>query len=147
MLCYTKHLPKWHSLPLLLPYFDASVSAGFPSPADDYIDRFLDLNELLIEHPSSTYLARAQGSSMIEVGIHDGDILIVDRAIEARNGDAVIVALDGELTCKLLDLDNRCLKPANSQYAIIPISELADFIIEGVIISSIRCHRPINHSS
>ncbi len=126
---------------LRLPLYSSRVAAGFPSPADDYVDRFLDLNELLIEHPASTFLARAEGDSMLEVGIHDGDILIIDRSLTAKNNDVVIVVLNGELTCKLLDLTQRLLRPANQSYSVIEIPEIADFIIEGVVISSIRCHR------
>lgn len=128
---------------LSLPLFQSRVSAGFPSPADDYIERYLDLNELLIQHPSSTFLARAQGDSMIEIGIHCGDILIVDRAVEASHLDVVVAALDGELVCKQLDTHHQRLLPANSQYPEIAIASLSDFMVEGVVVASIRCHRTI----
>lgn len=85
-----------------LPNIEVPVKAGFPSPADDYIESKLDLTEHLIDHPSSTYYIRVSGDSMIDYGIFDGDLLIVDRSIEPHSGDIVIVALDGELTCKLL---------------------------------------------
>jgi DNA polymerase V len=74
--------------------------AGFPSPADDYIDGALDLNERLIEHPAATFFVRVRGDSMIDAGIHEGDLLLVDRAVTPRAGNVVIAALDGELTVK-----------------------------------------------
>ncbi|MBN2210921.1 MAG: translesion error-prone DNA polymerase V autoproteolytic subunit [Sedimentisphaerales bacterium] len=87
---------------LLLPLQLERVAAGFPSPADDYMEGRLDLNQFLIEHPAATYYVRAGGDSMIGAGIHDGDILVVDRAVAARNGSVVIAAIDGELTVKRL---------------------------------------------
>lgn len=137
-------LPAIDNPPLALPFFQSTVSAGFPSPADDYIERYLDLNELLIQNPSSTFLARASGDSMLEIGIHSGDILIVDRAVEARHNDIVVAALDGELVCKILDKHQQCLLPANLNYKAIPISSLTDFMVEGVVIASIRCHRLVH---
>jgi DNA polymerase V len=133
-----------NSATILLPLFQSTVSAGFPSPADDYIERYLDLNQLLIQNPSSTFLARARGDSMLEIGIHCGDILIVDRALEAQHKDIVVAALDGELVCKILDKHNQCLLPANQNYPAIPVNSLSEFIVEGVVISSIRCHRLVN---
>ena len=85
-----------------LPLFIEGVAAGFPSPADDYIDRNLDLHEHLIENPAATFFVRASGNSMERAGIHDGDLLIVDRALEPRDGHVVIAAVHGELTVKRL---------------------------------------------
>ena len=87
----------------LLPLFIHSVTAGFPSPADDYLDTSLDLNSYLIKHPAATYLARAKGDSMEGCGIYDGDLLIIDRSLDAQDGQIIIAALDGQLTCKILD--------------------------------------------
>jgi len=83
-----------------LPLFLANVPAGFPSPADDYIDRKLDLNEYLVKHPSATFFVRVEGESMINAGIHCGDVLIVDRALEATDKKIVIANVNGELTVK-----------------------------------------------
>jgi len=83
-----------------LPLFVTGISAGFPSPADDYIDRKLDLNELLITHPAATFFVRVEGNSMINAGIHSGDILVVDRALEPNNNNVVLAVLDGEFTVK-----------------------------------------------
>jgi len=130
--------------PITLPLYASVVAAGFPSPADDYIERHLDLRQLLIPHPASTFLARAQGDSMIELGIHNGDILIVDRAVEPLHNDVVVAALDGDLVCKILDKQQQGLRSANQHYSFIAIAEMAELLIEGVVISSIRCHRMVN---
>lgn len=125
---------------LTLPLFIHSVPAGFPSPADDYLDRSLDLNEYLIKHPAATYLARAQGDSMEGCGIYNGDLLIVDRSLEAQHGQIIIAALDGQLTCKILDKNRQRLLAANKNYAPIPIGEYSELVIEGVVVHSIRHH-------
>ena len=127
---------------VVLKLFSSTVAAGFPSPADDYVEKGLSMDELLIKHPSSTYLARASGDSMMECGILDGDILIIDRSITPENGDIVIAAIDGELTCKFLDLKKNQLISANSKYLPIKLNDTAELLIEGVVISSIRQHRP-----
>ncbi len=124
----------------ILPLFIHSVPAGFPSPADDYLDRSLDLNDYLIRHPAASYLARARGDSMEGCGIFDGDLLIVDRSLEAQHGQIIIAALDGQLTCKILDKKKRCLLSANKNYAPIPIDEFSELITEGVVVHSIRHH-------
>ena len=125
---------------LQLPLFSSRVSAGFPSPADDFIDRSLDLNEFLVKHPSSTFFAWAQGESLRDLGIHDGDLLIIDRAMERTQGMVVVAAIDGELTCKILDVKRRKLLSANPEFAPIDIGEDADLVIEGVVIYSVRKH-------
>ena len=122
------------------PYFLSHVQAGFPSPADDYMDRKLDLNEHLIKHPAATFYCRVSGHSMNGLGIFDGDTLIVDRAITPKNGDVVLAVLDGELTCKKLDIQGKRLLSANDKYPPIPIKEWAEFEVEGVVTSSIRYH-------
>ncbi|EGG99396.1 Error-prone repair protein UmuD [gamma proteobacterium IMCC2047] len=126
---------------LPLPYFISQVPAGFPSPADDYMDKKLDLNEHLIQHPSATFYCRVSGSSMTAVGIFDDDLLIVDRALKPRQGDVVLAFVNGGLACKILDIRGKQLLPANDQYPPIPIREGTDFEVEGVVINSIRFHR------
>lgn len=84
-----------------LPLFLARLSAGLPSPGDDdYIDEEIDLNQLLIKHPEATFFVKVEGNSMVSTGIHDGDILIVDRALEANSRDIIVAAVNGELTVK-----------------------------------------------
>jgi DNA polymerase V len=124
-----------------LPLYLDRVPAGFPSPASEYIEQNIDLNEHLISHPSASYLLRAGGSSMIELGIFNNDLLLVDRSLTAQQGDVVIAALDGQLTCKVLDITGRRLLPANCREKPIELSEDPDLIIEGVVPAHIRYHR------
>ena len=116
---------------LSLPIAMTSVPAGFPSPADDYMDKKLDLNEYLIQHPAATFFVRVKGESMIQAGIHSGDILIVDRAIEPEDGKVVIAAIDGELTVKrILKRDGKLyLAAENPDYNLIEVSPEQSFII------------------
>ena len=117
-----------------LPLLTVCVTAGFPSPAEDYIDRNLDLNEYLIRHPAATFFMRVRGESMIGAGIHDGDLLIVDRALAAKSGDVVVASVLGELTLKRLRRrDGKCLLvSANDAYPPIDVPEEADVHIWGV---------------
>jgi len=129
-------LPSW----LPLPLFSGKVAAGFPSPADDYIEKNLDLNELLVHKPAATFFVRAQGESMLGAGIHPNDILVVDRSIEAVPGKIVICALNGELTVKRLERDNGQwqLKAENPAYADILIHDELDMVIWGVVTNVIH---------
>ena len=90
------------AIPLQRPLFLSGVSAGFPSPADDYLDRKLDLNEHLVKNPAATFFVRVAGDSMIGAGINDNDILVVDRSLEPASGSIVIAVINGELTVKRL---------------------------------------------
>jgi DNA polymerase V len=125
-----------------IPMFSDAVAAGFPSPATDYCERKLDLNELCIQKPAATYFVRAQGDSMIDAGIFPGDVLVIDRSIDASHGDIVIASVNGELTVKLLETKPQTrLVPMNNQHAPIVIPEGADLEIFGVatnVIHSLR---------
>ncbi|HEY9135939.1 MAG TPA: translesion error-prone DNA polymerase V autoproteolytic subunit [Pseudomonadales bacterium] len=121
-----------------LPFYEAYVAAGFPSPADDYVAHSLDLHTYLVKHPAATYFARASGDSMQGEGIFSGDILIIDRALEPQHGHIVIAAMLGEFTCKKLDKHNKKLLAANPDYPSLAINE--DTRIEGVVTYSIRQH-------
>jgi len=124
-----------------IPYLLSRISAGFPSPADDYIENNLSLSELLIKNHLSTFLMKTSGDSMIDVGINDGDILVVDRSIEAKNRDIVIAILEGNLTVKRLLFKTNglvVLKSENIAYKDIQIPELADLEIWGVVTSVIH---------
>ena len=103
---FTVLLPMPQPCALPLPLFSGKVAAGFPSPADDYIEKSLDLNELLVQKPAATFFVRAQGESMLGAGIHPNDILVVDRSIAPVPGKIVICALNGELTVKRLEHHN-----------------------------------------
>jgi len=123
-----------------LPLYGCSVQAGFPSPADDYIETYLDLNTHLIQHPAATFFLKASGESMINAGIADGDMLIVDRSLEATHGKIVIAAVNGELTVKRLSLagGKTRLLPENNKYKPIIITDDIDLVIWGVVIHNIR---------
>lgn len=123
-----------------LPLFVGKVAAGFPSPADDYIEKTLDLNELLVQKPAATFFVRAQGESMLGAGIHPNDILVVDRSIKPVPGKIVICALNGELTVKRLERNNEQwqLKAENPDYPDIAIYEALELVIWGVVTNVIH---------
>lgn len=117
-----------------LPLFSDLVQCGFPSPAADYVEQRIDLNELLIHHPSATYFVKAAGDSMVEAGISDGDLLVVDSSRTAQHGDIVIAAVDGEFTVKRLQLRPTIqLNPMNSAYSPIIVSNEDTLDIFGVV--------------
>ncbi|SNR68453.1 SOS response UmuD protein. Serine peptidase. MEROPS family S24 [Humidesulfovibrio mexicanus] len=119
---------------LRLPLLLTGVQAGFPSPADDFIDKRLDLNEHLIRHPAATFFVRAVGDSMLGAGIHDGDLLVVDRAVDACAGKVVMAALGGELTLKRLERkgERLFLSPANPDFPSFDVTSREDFEVWGV---------------
>ncbi|HJR06217.1 MAG TPA: translesion error-prone DNA polymerase V autoproteolytic subunit [Pyrinomonadaceae bacterium] len=122
------------------PLFLASVSAGFPSPAEDYIEGRLDLNRHLIKHPAATFFVRVAGDSMIGSGIHPGDILVVDRALEPQDSNVVIAVVDGELTVKRISQRHGklFLVPDNQAYQPLEILEEMEFEVWGVVTSVIH---------
>lgn len=123
-----------------LPFYQHSVSAGFPSPAENDKEERLDLNELLIKHPTATFFLRVSGSSMIKAGIHHHDILVVDRSLEPTHGKIVIASLNGELTVKRLCCVGKkvSLVAENEAYPPIDITEEMDFRIWGVVTNVIH---------
>ena len=124
-----------------VPYILSRISAGFPSPADDYIENNLSISELLIKNQLSTFLMKASGESMIEAGINDGDVLVVDRSLEARSRDIVIAIFEGNLTVKRLIIKadgSAILKSENPLYKNILISEHTELEIWGVVTSAIH---------
>jgi len=127
---------------LEIPLFLDAVPAGFPSPASDYCERKLDLNELCIKKPAATYFVRAQGDSMIDAGIFPGDVLVVDRSLTAQHGDVVIATFEGELTVKKLETTPVIrLVPMNKHHAPIVVPETAELEIFGVVTTTIHCLR------
>lgn len=123
---------------LYLPLFLERISAGFPSPAQDYVEQRLDLNEFCVKHPAATYFVRVAGDSMIEAGIYPDDLLVVDRSVTAQDGDIIIASLNGEFTVKELELNPLRLTPRNQNYQPILITEADDFEIFGVVTNVIR---------
>ena len=126
----------------IIPISASAGITGFESPAAEYSQLRCTLDEILIEHPSSTFIGKASGNSMEGVGIFDGDLLIVDRHVTPRQHDIVVANLNGEFVCKLLDVRQRMLVSANDKVKPVFINDLDSFSIEGVVIRSIRCHRP-----
>ena len=129
-----------------IPYVISKVSAGFPSPADDYLEKNLSIDKLLIKNQASTFLIRVGGDSMINIGIYEGDILIIDRSLDAKSKDIVIASIFDELTVKRLIFDiqgNPQLKAENPLYSNIEIKNKEDLIIWGVVTSAI--HQFIKH--
>lgn len=129
-------------LPLLIA--DGGIRAGFPSPAQDYVTESIDLNRTLIKHPASTFYAKVVGDSMSGEGITEGDILIVDRSIEAQHGDLAVCCLDGEFTLKRLCLNRGnsiFLMPSNRKYKPIEVTRDNDFMVWGVVIYTIKANR------
>lgn len=119
---------------IAVPLFSDRVPCGFPSPATDYVEQRIDLNELLVQHPSSTYFVKAAGDSMIDAGISDGDLLVVDSSHTARHGDIVIAVVEGEFTVKRLQLRPTVqLNPMNSAYSPIIIGSEGALDIFGVV--------------
>ena len=118
-----------------IPLMNAAITAGFPSPADDHLDLPVDLNEYLVKHPAATFYVRVQGDSMDDAGIHQGDLLIVDRAESYGTGSIVLAVLDGEFTVKKLMKKNESLYllSSNIAYQPIKIEAESDFKVWGVV--------------
>jgi len=122
-------------------YIEAGIS-GFESPAAEYKELGLSLDQLLIAHPDATFIGEAKGQSMQEIGIFEGDLLIVDRAKSAKNGDVIVANFNGCFACKILDKHQAVLLSASPTYKPIKINECDQFQIEGVVTRSIRMHQP-----
>ena len=120
--------------PLHLPLYSTRVRAGFPSPADDYVEKTMDLNEHLIKHPSSTFFVKAEGNSMVNAGIQDGALMLVDCSLTPKHDDIVIASIDGELTCKFIDTKLNALRSANPHFEPILIKEGNQVEVMGVVI-------------
>ena len=120
---------------LKLPLSEERVAAGFPSPAEDYGTLGLDLNKDLIKNPASTFYARVSGLSMIDEGINDGDLLVIDKSIEPYNGCLAVCYIDGEFTLKRFQKhhDHGLLMPANKNFKPLRVTSDNDFVIWGVV--------------
>ncbi len=130
--------PVFHSMPLSylpLPLFLSSIRAGFPSPAADFTENSFNLNQFLIKHPAATFYLRVSGDSMVGAGVYSGDIIIVDRAIEARPGQVVVAVVDSEFTVKrLCKIKGKLyLSPENPDYSPLEIKPDMSFLVWGVV--------------
>ncbi len=125
---------------LELPFVDDGISAGFPSPALDFIDLTIDLNKHLIKHPSATFYGRVKGVSLKNAGISDGDLLIIDRSLEPVNGKIAVCYIDGEFTAKRIQLSKNeiLLIPENEDYQPIKVTEENNFLIWGIVTHVIK---------
>ncbi len=113
----------------------SGIHAGFPSPATDYMTQAIDLNKELVKHPAATFYGRVVGDSMINDGVEEGDILVIDRALEPKDGDMAVCFVDGEFTLKRLKFADGGLRlvPANPKYPVIEVTEGVDFRMWGVV--------------
>ncbi|ANG92673.1 translesion error-prone DNA polymerase V autoproteolytic subunit [Enterobacteriaceae bacterium 155047] len=126
---------------MALPLFLERVACGFPSPAQDYVEDRIDLNKLVVTHPNATYFVKVSGDSMIGVGIGEGDLLVVDRALTAGHGNIVVAAVDGEFTVKELQtVPFLALVPHNPQYQPITFQPDEEVQIFGVVTHSLKSH-------
>lgn len=125
---------------LFLPVLSAGISAGFPSPAMDFMDVSIDLNQLIIKHPSATFFGRVQGTSMLDAGISDGDLLVIDRSLSPANNKIAVCFIDGEFTIKRIQKEVDCcwLMPANEKYKPIKVTKDNDFLVWGIVTHVIK---------
>lgn len=127
---------------LALPFDDGGIKAGFPSPAQDYMDSSIDLNRELVRHKETTFYARVSGNSLIDAGISDGDIIVIDKSLQTSTGDYVVAYIDGEFTIKefRLDENGECawLIPYNKNFKPIRVTSENDFMIWGVVTYTIK---------
>jgi DNA polymerase V len=133
-------VPARPGKPRSRPLFSSSVPAGFPSPAEEYVEGPLDLNDYLIRHEAATFYVRVKGQSMTGVGILDGDVLVVDRSREAQHGDIILAVIDNELTVKELDCQGPvpCLRAHHPDYAPIRLRSGQELLIWGVVTGVVR---------
>ncbi|MEJ8803438.1 LexA family protein [Pontibacter sp. H249] len=126
-----------------IPFFSAFISAGFPSPADDYLEDKIDIGKYLIQNPTSTFMMRVKGNSMVDANIHEGDVLVIDKSLKATDGMPVVCFLDGEFTVKTFKKigDKAYLMPANAAYKPIEVTEEMDMRVWGVVVWIL--HRPV----
>ncbi len=131
-----------NSVELSIPFIENPISAGFPSPAQDFLETGIDLNKELISHPVSTFFGKVKGDSMKNAGIDDGDLIVIDKSLTPKEGDVAVCFIDGEFTLKFIKIDTNCiwLVPANPNYKSIKVTEENNFVIWGIVTFSIKKH-------
>lgn len=129
------------SLPLL--YADEGIRAGFPSPAQDFLEHTIDLNREIVKHPASTFYGRVEGDSMKDEGIEDGDILVIDKSLEVMDNDLAVCFVNGEFTVKRVKLekDYVLLVPSNPDYPVIKVTKDDEFTIWGIVTYTVKKNR------
>jgi len=127
---------------LELPFMDTGISAGFPSPADDFIELSIDLNKHLIKHKDSTFFAKVKGHSMKNAGIFNGDLLVIDKSLEPQDGKIAICQIDGEFTVKRIKIEKDVvwLIAENEDYTPIKVTPDNELMIWGIVVYSIKSH-------
>ncbi len=127
---------------LELPFIDTGISAGFPSPADDFIELSIDLNKHLIKHKDSTFFAKVKGHSMKNAGIFNGDLLVIDKSLEPQDGKIAICQIDGEFTVKRIKIEKDVvwLIAENEDYTPIKVTPDNELMIWGIVVYSIKSH-------
>ena len=135
MLVTNLELFKLKTSETTLPLFISNIQAGFPSPADSYLEAVISLDDICIQNPSSTILGRIKGDSLKDIAIFEGDIAVIDKSIQPKHSDLVVCAIDGEFTAKILHIDNPGIKliAANPKFQPIIIEEFTEFKVWGVI--------------
>lgn len=125
---------------LELPFVSSGISAGFPSPADDFLDLNIDLNKLIVKNPSTTFYGRVRGESMRDAGIHDGDLLVIDKSLEPRDGKIAVCFVDGEFTVKRIKIEKDIvwLVAENRDYQPIKVTKDNELIIWGIVTNVIK---------
>jgi len=131
-----------YSTKLELPFGDVGISAGFPSPADDFIELSIDLNKHLIKHKDSTFFAKVKGHSMKDAGIFDGDLLVIDKSLNPQDGKIAICQIDGEFTVKRIKIEKDVvwLVAENEDYKPIKVTDENELMIWGIVVFSIKSH-------
>lgn len=129
-----------------IPIYASAGITGFESPAAEYADLNLSLDQLLVEHPSATYLGFAEGESMQGVGIFHRDLLVVSRAETVRDGDVIVATLNGNFVCKIASIKEQTLLSSSPDYPAYKIGEGDEFSVEGVVTSCVRLFRPLKHA-
>lgn len=128
---------------LLLPYVDGGIQAGFPNPAQDYLDVSIDLNRELVKNPMATFYGRVRGDSLMDADVLEGDVLVIDKSEAVLEGDMVVAFVDGDFTLKFFHRkgDEVWLMPANEKYEPIKVTKENDFMVWGVVMYTIRDNR------
>lgn len=123
-----------------MPLYSSRPAAGFPAPGDDQVERVLDINDLVVKNPASTFFVRVEGDSMTGAGIFSGDVLVIDRSVEVRDGQIVVAAVNGEMVVKRLKNSNgeQLLLSENDNYTPIVVSEDENCTIWGTVVGSVR---------
>lgn len=129
-----------YSSELYIPFFDVGISAGFPSPADDFIELTIDLNKEIIKNKDTTFFAKVKGHSMKNVGINDGDLLVIDKSLEPKNNRIAVCQIDGEFTVKRIKIEKGVvwLIAENEEYQPIKVTSENDFLIWGIVTNAIK---------